>query len=124
MRADTDGLPRTGDSARTLGARPRTETGDINIRRGGIVFTRTGGLSVSPPPPENLPSFRRPPEFRGTGKDPLWELETDELPEDLRYCPDPEQPGRHGFIEPSRAMPFTEYQRALHDTRGLWSQVR
>lgn len=85
-----------------------------------MVRPGTGGMSASPPPPENLPSFRRPPEYGGTGKDPLWELETDELPETLRYRPDPERPERHGFIEPSRAMGFEEYQAALEDTSGLW----
>lgn len=124
MRADpTDGLPVPGKSARTLGARPGEED-DIPIRDDGTVRPATGGMSVVPPPPENMPRFRRPSRFGGTGKDPVFEIETDELPEALAYRPDPEQPDRHGFIEPSWAMAFGEYQRVLHDTRWLWRQFR
>lgn len=88
-----------------------------------MVRSGMGGMSVSPPPPENLPRFRRPPEFRGIGKDPVWRLETDGLPGTLRYRPDPEQPERHGFIEPSRAVDFDEYQAALYGTRDLWRRL-
>jgi hypothetical protein len=80
-------------------------------------------MSVSPPPPDNLPPWRRPPEYGGDGKDPLWELETDELPEELVYQPDPDDPDGHGYIEPSRQMPFEGYQRAIHSTRGLWTPM-
>jgi hypothetical protein len=79
--------------------------------------------SVSPPPPENLPPYRRPPEFGGTSKDSIWELETDELPEKLVYRPDPDDPDGHGFIEPSREMSFQEYQQAIHSTRELWTSM-
>jgi hypothetical protein len=82
------------------------------------------GMSVSPPPPENLPVHRRPAEFGGTGPDPVWEFETEELPEGLRYSPDRRNPQGHGYIEPARRMSFEEYQRLLHSTRGLWRLVR
>lgn len=119
MRVAEDGLPRTGESARTLGVRPGGATGDVPIGPGGAVQPATGGMSVSPSPPENLPAIRRPPEFGGTGKDPLFELETDDLPEELVYRPDPARPEAHGFVEPSRAMTFDKYQRAVHATRVL-----
>lgn len=121
--ADEDGLPEVGASARALGARPGDATGDIGIGPGGVVQPETGGMSVSPPP-ENLPGIRRPPEFGGTGKDPLFELETDDLPQELRYRPDPTKPDAHGFVEPSRAMGFEEYQQAPRSTRSLWRLVR
>lgn len=120
MKAAQDGLPSTGRSARTLGARPGVDTGDLPVGAGGAVEPETGGMSVSPPPPENLIYFRRPPEYGGTGKDPLWQLETDELPPELRYRPDPENPEGHGLIEPARRMTFDEYKDALHATRRLW----
>jgi hypothetical protein len=118
MKRGEDGLPKTGASARTLGARCNI---DIAINEDGFVEPETDGMSVSPPPPENLPYYRRPPEFSGEGKDPLWELDTGELPEELSYRPDPDNPEGHGFIEPSRRMTFEEYQRAIHGTRGLWT---
>lgn len=128
MRADEDGLPRFGESGRYLGARPslpgREPDGDIPATEDGAVHPGTGGMSVSPPPVDNLPPHRRPPEYGGTGKDPVFELETDGLSGDLRYRPDPYSPARHGFIEPSRAMSFEEYRQAIFDTRILWRAVR
>jgi hypothetical protein len=120
MKRSQAGLPKTGASARTLGARANI---DIPVDEDERVEPDVGGMSVSPPPPDNLPYHRRPPEFGGTGKDPIWELDTDELPEDLSYRPDPDNPEGHGFIEPSHPMPFEEYQRALHETRGRWTSM-
>lgn len=78
MRIGGDGLPMAGPTARTLGARPGSPPdGDIPIV-GGMVRPGTGGMSVSPPPPENLPPHRRPPEYGGKGKDPIWEFETND----------------------------------------------
>lgn len=114
-----DERPKTGWSARTLGARCNI---DIRIDEDGYVRLELGGISVSPPPPENLPRIRLPRELGGTGKDPIWQIETDELPDELLYRPDPD-PNKegHGFIEPTRVMTFEEYQRALHQTRDLWT---
>jgi hypothetical protein len=89
----------------------------------GFVESGMDGMSVSPPPPKNLPSHRRPPEYGGTGKDLVWELDTDNLPVRLQYRADPEEPERHGFIEPSRRMHFNEYLRMIHDTRSLWKPM-
>jgi len=123
MRADADGLPRIGASASTLGARPGAEQGDIPVE-GGMVRPGTGGMSVSPPPPSNLPLYRRPPEHGGTARK-LWlyELDADGLPEGLRLRPDPVDPDRHIFIEPVREMNIADYQRALWGTRALWKRV-
>jgi len=120
MKRGEDGLPKPGASARTLGVRA---TIDIPVGEDEYVWPEMGGMSVSPPPPENLSPWRRPPEFGGTSKDTLWELDTDQLPDALRYRPDPDNPDAHGFIEPSRPMTFEEYQRALHGSRGLWTLV-
>jgi hypothetical protein len=118
MRAAPDSLPETGASARTLGARPGT---DIPIDAIGDVSPRTGGMSVAPHTPRNLPPHRRPPEFGGSGRDPVFGIDTENLGQDLAYRPDPANPGGHGFIEPSRPMSQDDYQTALHGTRPLWS---
>lgn len=132
MMAAEDGLPRTGPTARTLGARPlrtrpgRHAEGDIPVTEpGGMVSPASGGMSVSPPPAEeNLPPFRRPPEHGGTAKNiRLFEVDTDDLPDDLRARRDPENPERHVLIEPAREMTFEEYERALEGTRPLWRRV-
>lgn len=82
-----------------------------------------GGMSVSPPPITNLHPLRLPREYGGFGKDPVFEIQADELPESLRYRPDPANLEGHGFIEPSRKMSFEDYERAVHGTRSLWNPV-
>jgi hypothetical protein len=87
-----------------------------------LVQPGQGGLSVSPDDPLNLPYFRRPPEWQGAGRDPVWVILDTALAPDLCYRPDPSQSG-HGFIEPIRPMSLADYQRALEQTRRLWSRV-
>lgn len=124
MRFDEDGLPVCGPTARTLGARPGLPEGDIEILD-GMVQPGTGGMSASPPPPSNLPDFRRPPEHDGKAKKiKLYELETENLPDELQARPDPENPDRHVFIEPALEMSFEDYERALEGTRTFWKPVR
>jgi hypothetical protein len=65
-----------GATSRTLGARPGV---DIGVFNSGNVVSTVQGMSVSPMPPENLPLWRRPPEFDGTGKDPVFAMDTDNL---------------------------------------------
>lgn len=85
MRAGADGLPETGETGRYLSVWPDV---DIRVDEGGFVNPGIEGMSIAPPPVENLAGHRRPPEFGGTGKDPVYELETGELPDDLAYRPD------------------------------------
>ena len=118
MKADpADGLPATGETGRYLGARPGV---DIPVDGDGFVDPGTEGMSVVPPPVENLARHRRPPDFGGTGKDPVFVLDTEELPDELAYRPDPANPEEHGFIEPAHRVIFEEYRRAIHGTRTLW----
>ena len=117
---DGGGAPEVGPGARTLGARPGT---DIPVDSAGMVHPSTGGVSVSPGSPTNLPEFRRPPEFGGTGKDPVWTINERDLPDGLTYRPDPANPTGHGFLEPSRSMSLSDYQQLLEVTRPGWSRV-
>lgn len=120
MKSGEDGKPEIGGTARTLGVRTGGSTRDIVMASSGYVLPETGGVSVSPPPPENLPEHRRPEEHGGIGRDPVWELGTDDLPAELVYRRDPVQPYRHGFIEPAMPMPFEDYENHLRRTRDLW----
>jgi hypothetical protein len=117
MKIATDGLPEWGRTARTLGVRPVT---DIPVAGDGTVVGGAGGMSVAPGLPLNLPAHRRPPEYGGTGKDPVWESDTSDLGEDLVYREDPLLPDIHGFIEPARRMSFADYESALLVTRATW----
>lgn len=78
------------------------------------------GVSTAPEDPENLPSFRRPAEFGGTGSDPVWSLDPDKLPEGLVGIRDGTS---HVSIAPARTMPFDEYQGLIASTKGLWEKV-
>jgi hypothetical protein len=104
-----------------LGIRPGIDVTASNWD--DIVFPRQGGMSVSPAHPTNLPYFRRPPELGGTGKDPIWSISSDGLEPALRYRPDPESPGTHGFIEPVHPRTLEEYQDALATTNVRWQRL-
>jgi hypothetical protein len=121
MKPGPDGFPIADESPRTLGSRLNGE--DIPVSRDGNVEQRTGGMSVSPDDPTRLPWHRRPPEWGGTGKDPVYQIEAEALGRELVYRPDPDDPQGHGFVEPVRWMPFEEYQRALWETRREWTRV-
>jgi hypothetical protein len=54
-----------GDTARHLGVRPGV---DIRILYNGSVSPGQEGMSVSPSPPQNLPSHRLPPNWVGRAK--------------------------------------------------------
>jgi hypothetical protein len=108
-----DGRPLVVDTARGLGV--RTED-DIFPDEDGMVEPDSGGMSVALAP-EHLPPWRRPPAHGGDGPDPLWELETDDLPDGLTCSADSET---HAMIEPSRRMEMDVYQELLAETRDLW----
>ncbi|MFT4173775.1 MAG: RHS repeat-associated core domain-containing protein [Rhodocyclaceae bacterium] len=110
---DDDGSPKVGPSARELGARPGT---DIKVDSNGNVHPNSGGISVAPNP-DSLPRHRKPPEFGGIGKDPVWEIDTSDLGNDLKHVPDSPF---HGTIQPRRTMSLEEYQEALASTKDKW----
>jgi hypothetical protein len=120
MKEDQDGLPVLEASARGLGVRPGI---DVPAERPGeVVRPGQGGVSVSPNDPLNLPKYRRPPEFQGDGKDPLWTIADSDLAPGLRYRVDAEN-SKHGFLEPARQMSLSEYEIAINATRKLWRKV-
>jgi hypothetical protein len=119
MNTAPDGKPELGESARTLGARREI---DIPVDDHDNVVPGVGGMSVSPDEPENLPRHRRPPEYGGTGSDPVWAIDSERLGRTLVFRPDPDDPARHGFVEPEAEMGFDEYLRALAGTRDDWEE--
>ncbi|MBI1835616.1 MAG: hypothetical protein HYR92_07720, partial [Burkholderiales bacterium] len=117
MKTGEGGTPEVGSSARQLGVR---EGVDITPDAQGIVRPGTGGMSVTPDDPMGLPLHRRPGSLGGTGKDHVYCIGTECLPDGLQYRPDPKNPSGHGFIEPSRPMSFQEYQRLIQETLDRW----
>lgn len=118
MREAANGSPKLGPSSRTLGARPGI---DVPAQADtDIVVPGQGGVSISPFDPGNLPVHRRPRSLGGRGDDPVWSIDASDLGPDLCYRPDPDDPSRHGFLEPSRPMTLQEYQEALASTGQRW----
>lgn len=114
MKTGADGQPLPEPTARGLGARVPI---DIPVDAQGNVHPNTGGVSVAPYTPGNLPSHRRPTTLGGTGRDDVWGIDSGDLGPDLRYvqdCP------THGTIQPTRTMPANEYQDALKRTKSRW----
>ena len=113
---DDGGYPKIESSARGLGVR---EGIDITVDANGMVEPGKNGMSMSPSP-QDLPSHRRPPEFGGTGKDPVWQIDTSDLGDDLKYVPD--KPG-HGTIQPSKKMTLEKYKQTLGSLRRKFRKV-
>jgi len=120
MKDDGHGQPACGPSARTLGVR---QEGDIAISEDEKVEPGTGGMSVAIDTPQNLPEHRRPPEHAGWGPDPVWQIDEADLPATLTFRRDPDDPSRHGFVEPMGIMSLDEYQEALATSRGFWRRT-
>ncbi len=117
MEEDGEGHPRVNRTARGLGVRPGD---DIPVDDEYEVEPFTGGMSVTPHSPEGLPFFRRPPGHGGTGKDPVWVLESAELGEGLIFRPDDHSPETHGFVEPAYRMRLDDYEDLLALTHNAW----
>lgn len=113
MRASVDNLPELRPDARSLGVRPGI---DLPIAH-GLVSESMGGMSVAPHSPMSLPPHRLPHKFGGTGKDPVWEFDLNELPPSLKFRQDSMM---HGLIEPANTMTLQQYEEALAQTRQSW----
>jgi hypothetical protein len=119
MKEDKDGLPTVGPGGRLLGVRPAgSPTPDVPVASpSDLLLPGQGGMSVVPADPMHLPRHHRPAGLGGTGRDPVWSLETEDLGPELQFRQD--RP-THGLIEPQRAMTLRDYQDALAQTRVRW----
>lgn len=138
--AEQSGKPKIGRSARLLGVRP---TIDINIEQMPIgcldeqgyllpepqrklhddlvaVAVRDNkGMSVSLSI-EGLPAFRKPSQFGGMGKDPLWQIDDSIITGDLEAVQDSPT---HVSIMPRVTMALEKYEAALANTQQYWQRV-
>jgi hypothetical protein len=120
MRADPYGFALQGDTSSTLGVRADY---DIPVDAEGLVRPDTEGMSVTPDDWRHMNRRRIPDELGGTGKHPVFYIETDDLGPLLRFRRDPGNPVRHGFVEPAQPMSFEAYQAAIHATAASWLRV-
>jgi hypothetical protein len=138
--AEQNGKPKIGRSARLLGVRPNI---DINIEQMPIGYLdKQGyllpeaqrnlhgelvtvairdikGMSVSLSI-EGLPAFRKPSQFGGNGKDPLWQIDDSIITGDLQAVQDSPT---HVSIMPRVTMALEKYESALANTQKYWEIV-
>ena len=123
MKAAADGLPEVGPTARTLGVRAGDKAPHNDVTATAptdSVVPNTGGMSVAPDDPTNLPKNRRPAALGGTGNDPVWEIDDSDLGEELKFRQDKKT---HGFVEVAQEMTLYEYEQVLTATRTKWRRV-
>ncbi len=120
MKTAVDQLPQCGSSRRELGL---LSPGDILTDDNGLVFPDTGGLSVSPLGVSSLPSHRRPLEYGGTGKDPVFVLESSLLEGVLTYRANTRS-RTHGLIEPNQPMMLEKLQELFCRGRSQWVPIK
>src|SRR5262249_21294973 len=94
-----------------------------------------GGMSVAPSI-DTLPTHRVPrrlkelhpdrfPDASGPNQLHCWSLgegafDAGQVADRLSLRADPDDPGRHGFIEPDDTMQLADYEAALAATRDQW----
>ena len=120
MKEDLRGKPLAGRTARTLGVRVAGPRADISPDADGMVQPGTGGMSVAMNDLRKLPKFRLPQIFGGDGRDPVFAMEANSLPELLNLRP-VNMP--HALVEPRTSCQFLLYEQALHKTRPFWRKI-
>lgn len=123
MQPADDGLPKVGPSARALGVRvPHDLVPDSE----GRVHPSTGGMSVSPETPWNVPNHRR---SRGMGRgssgpadDVVYRIQASLLGSGLSVRRDPRRPDKHAFVEPAAERPLAIFESDLAATRPDWTR--
>lgn len=138
--AEKNGKPKIGRSARLLGIRLgididvacmlqgwlddkgylllESERDDSGVQV-EVAIRNTKGMSTSLSI-EGLPPFRKPAAFGGTGKDPLWQIESDYITGDLEAVQDS---ATHVSIMPRVTMLLERYEAALAETQDYWQKV-
>ena len=123
MTPDTDGLPQVGRSARQLGVRPldRLPHNDVSAATPDDNVNPGEGMSAAPLDPANLGKNRRPPQLNGgTGKDPVWEIDSDDLGPKLEHVQDTPT---HGVVGAKEPITLAELEQALAATRARCVRV-
>lgn len=138
--AEGNGKPKVGRSARLLGVRLNVDVDVVELYRDcldaqgyllpeaerqstgevvTVVLRNIKGMSTSLLI-ESLPAFRRPAAFGGKGKDPLWQIEDNQISGDLEAVQDS---ATHVSIMPRVTMLLERYETALANTRNDWQKV-
>jgi len=100
-----------------LGVRTGGARRDIEVDSSGSVHPDTGGMSVTPDDPMDLPRHRRPRGRLGTGTGAVWSVASPAMAGRLAIRQD--RP-THWLIEPSSSMELSVFEEALADTAPRW----
>jgi hypothetical protein len=116
MTCDTDGRPKVERTARGLGVRVDGPHCDVRYDEHGRVCP-PHGMSVALDDLLGLPDHRLPPSHGGTGRDPLFGLDSAqvEVPLALYAHGHP-----HHEIAPSRPMDLSKFESGIEATRDHW----
>jgi hypothetical protein len=135
-----DDRPKIGQSGRLLGIRPGIDIDTIEVPdswvnsigylriesdRGEsknlvtVAVRNTKGMSTSISI-ESLPLHRKPIAWGGTGRDPIWQIDSSYLDRDLEAVRDSPT---HFSIMPRVTMLLTKYELALANTQKYWQRV-
>ena len=138
---EENGKPKLGRSPRLLGVRLGTDIDIEQIPRGwlddrgylkesveqinsgelvDVAVRNYKGMSTSLSI-NTLPDHRKPPEFGGIGKDPLWQIDDSKIMGDIEAVQDNET---HVSIVPKYTMLLEKYETALANTQNEWEKVR
>lgn len=119
-----DGLPEVSDTASGLGVRVGAPPdGDIPVVD-GLVYPRTGGMSVVADNPSCLPRHRCPPPLGSRTNHRIFLIDETALPEQLVARQDrPVDNPAHRSIEPSNSCPIESFRQHLVSTRSDWRQL-
>ena len=137
MKIDGD-RPQVGRGANSLGVRVGPAVNDdVDPDADGFVHPGHGGMSVSPNP-EAMPPHRLPRRLRQKYPDRFPEATAsnglfcwwlgkgafvaDQVAEHLRLRLDPDDPEKHGLVEPDDRMRTEDYETALAATRDQWQK--
>jgi hypothetical protein len=120
MKAEADGLPKVGRSARELGVRIDGPSRDLAVGQDGAVEPGTGGMSVALDAARNLPKPRLPRSLGGEGRDPVFTMCSATVPRALLLRQD-RYP--HAFVEPARRCALSDFESDLAGTRSDWSKA-
>jgi hypothetical protein len=136
-----DDRPKIGRSGRLLGIRPGIDIDTIEVPDSWIdpmgylqiesersesknlvtlAVRNTKGMSTSISI-ESLPSHRKPIAWGGTGRDPIWQIDSSYLEPDLEAVRDSPT---HVSIMPRVTMLLAQYELALANTQKYWQRVK
>jgi len=121
MRADADGRPTVGRSARMLGVRVEGPHADVVLDDAGQVLPGRGGMSVTVDDPAQMAPARRPRWLgHGLSEDRLFALPAPAVGGALTVRMNR---GAHGLVEPTQPRPLVAYEVDLAATRPKWQGI-